>query len=231
MFKRIVLAALTLGVPTLGLAQDIEDDRPGIAVMRFVDGGSFGAEAIDFSALEVGLQQMLSTELDQNPSLRVVDRALLSEAMAEQDLGASGRVEESSAVAVGQLVGARYLVTGGFADSFGSFRIDARIIDAATGEVVRSREVRADREDLYGLLVQLAAAITDDLDLPELAPEVRESREARQIPLEAVTMYATAQALEDDEETDQAVELYRALVERFPDMVEARQALRVLDRS
>lgn len=223
----IAIIAIGMGLPSEVLAQD--DDRPGIAVMRFVNGGSFGENALDFSALEVGLQQMLGTELGQHPALRVVDRATLSEMMAEQDLGAAGRVEDRSAVEIGQLVGARYLVTGGFTDSFGDFRIDARVIDAQTGEVVRSREVRAQRENLYGLLVDLAAAITDDLDLPPLEAEVREARQSRDIPLEAVTMYATAQALEDDRETDQAIELYRALVERFPEMVEARQALRVLD--
>lgn len=228
--NRIALALLALALPLAAQAQQA-DDRPGIAVMRFVDGGSFGENALDFSALEVGLQQMLGTELEQNPALRVVNRALLAEAMAEQDLGASGRVRAGTEAELGQLVGARYLVSGGFTDSFGTFRIDVRITDASTSEVIRSREMRADREELYSMLVDLAAAITEDLELPELSAEVREARDTREIPLEAVTMYATAQALEDDQETEQAVQLYRAIVDRFPGMVEARQALRVLNPS
>ena len=70
----------------------------------------------------------------------------------------------------------------------------------------------------------------DDVDLQPLPAEVRQSREARDIPLEAVTIYATAQAMEDDGETDRAVELYRQLVDRFPDMVEAREALQTVVR-
>ncbi|NNF38510.1 MAG: hypothetical protein HKN71_07575, partial [Gemmatimonadetes bacterium] len=48
--NRIALALLALALPLAAQAQQA-DDRPGIAVMRFVDGGSFGENALDFSAL------------------------------------------------------------------------------------------------------------------------------------------------------------------------------------
>lgn len=227
MWKRFVLGALAITALPLHVQAQVDDTRPGLAVMRFSNGGSYGTDAQDLGALEVGLQQMLLTELSQNPELRIVDRAIIRDLLDEQNLGADGRTQAGTAARIGKLVGARYMITGAFMDSFGQFRIDARIIDVETGEVIQSREIRDERENIYDMLVELASTVMADVELSPLSREARESREARQIPLEAVTIYATAQALEDDGETGQAEELYRQLVDRFPDMVEAQQALEI----
>ncbi len=218
-------------LPGFGQAQTpAHDDRPGVAVMRFTNGGSYGESPQDFAALEVGLQQMLLTELAQHSGLRIVDRGILGDVMAEQDLGTSGRIETGTAPEVGKLVGARFMITGAFTDTDGNFRIDARIVDVETGRVIHSLDVQDDRENLYDLLVELASGVIADVELPPLPAAVRDERAARHVPLEAVTLFATAQALEDEGETEQAMELYRTLASRFPDLVEAKEALLMADR-
>lgn len=226
MSKRLTL--LLLAALVVPQALHGQDARPGVAVMAFSNGGSYGDGAQDLSALEVGLQQMLLTELAQNEALRIVERSLLRSVLEEQDLAAEGRVDARTAAGLGKLVGARYMITGAFTDSYGEFRIDARIVDVETGEIIQSREVRDSRENLYQLLVTLASEVMADVELEPLPASVRQSRGAREIPLEAVTIYATAQALADDGALDQAVELYRQLMDRFPQMVEAAEALRAV---
>ena len=56
------------GNPTaIPTSQEQEDqDRPGIAVWPFFNGGSFGSDPWDYEALGIGLQQMLITELSLN---------------------------------------------------------------------------------------------------------------------------------------------------------------------
>jgi TolB-like protein len=229
----LVIAALALTAPSpvALVAQDAEPDaRPGVAVMPFDNGGSHGDEAEegDFEALEVGLQQMLLTELAQNTALRVVERGQLRQILAEQDLRSEGRVDPSTAAQLGRLVGARYMVMGSFTDLFGRLRMDARIVDVETGEILRSERVDDRREEIYELLVDLAAALTEGLDLPPLPAEQREARRAREIPAEAVTLYSRAQVYQDAGRTEQAITLYRRIADEFPDMVEAREALEQL---
>ena len=134
--------ALAMGLigPASAMGQDT---RPGIAVWPFENGGSYGQDAEDFEALRVGLQQILITELARNGSMRVVERARLNELIQEQDLGASGRVDPNTAAQVGKLVGAKFMVLGGFVDLFGDFRIDARIVDVETGELTKLTANRA----------------------------------------------------------------------------------------
>lgn len=208
---------------------DQEDTRPGVAVLRFENGGSYGEDAEDFQALEVGLQQMLLTELDQNDELRIVERGRLRELMEEQDLGASGRVEAGTAARIGELVGARYVITGVFVDLYGDFRMDSRIVDVQTGEILSTQSVRDDRENLYDLVVQLAGDVTEGADLPPLPTEEREAREAREIPAEAITLYSRAQVYQDRGRTERAIEVYRRIAEEFPAMTEAREALEQLE--
>jgi curli biogenesis system outer membrane secretion channel CsgG len=206
-----------------------EDTRPGVAVLRFDNGGSYGADREDLEALEVGLQQMLLTELDQNDELRIVERGRLRTLMEEQDLGASGRVESGTAARIGELVGARYVITGVFVDLDGDFRMDSRIVDVETGEILSTQSVRDDRERLYDLVVQLAGRVTEGADLPALPTATREAREAREIPAEAITLYSRAQVYQDRGRTDRAVEVYRRITREFPAMTEARAALEQLE--
>ena len=226
----IALAAAVLLPP--GVAA--QDTRPGIAVLPFTNGGSYGQEREDFDALEVGLQQMLMTELAVGDQLRLVERSRLRQLLEEQDLGASGRVDANTAARLGQLVGARYMVLGGFTDLYGDFRIDARVVDVQSGEIVKTERVRDNRSKIYDLVVDLAGQVRDGLDLPALsrqAMQQREQREEREVPQEAVRLYVKGLLYQDRGDSERAAELFRQAVNEYPDYTEATEALRQVSSS
>jgi TolB-like protein len=214
------------------VGQDEESDtRPGVAVLRFESGGSLGSNPEDLGALEVGIQQMLLTELSQRPELRIVERSHLNAILQEQDLGASGRVEVGTEAEAGRLIGARFMVAGVFTDVSGEFRLDARVFDVETSEILRCEEVRDRRERMYDLIVDLAEVIAADLHLPALDTEAQaalEARRAREIPPEALTLYAWGQIFEDRGHLDMAGDAYRRVMSEYPDLTEARDDWRRL---
>lgn len=225
-----VALAAWLVAPTLG-AQEAEPDlRPGIAVFPFTSGGIIGPDREDLSALEVGLQQLLLTELAQSQDLRVVERSALKEILQELDLTRSDMVDPATAARVGRIVGARYAITGVFMDVHGDFRMDGRILNVETTEIMRAVEVRGRRDGLYGMLVTLASGIMEGVELPPLEPARREARESRSIPGNAVILYSRAQVYEDGGRTAEAIQLYRQITTEFPEMTEAREALEQLEQ-
>jgi TolB-like protein len=214
-----------------GLAAPVaqgQDSRPGIAVFPFDNGGSYGQDKENFDALQVGLQQMLITEFAQNPQLRIVERGRIKDLLAEQDLGASGRVDANTAAKLGKLVGARYVVLGGFIDFYGDFRIDARIVNVETSELVKVVKVNDKRDKLYGLVVSLAGSITRDVNLPALPRQAMEQRESRQVPTEALQLYSRALLYADRGDASRAAELFNRAIEVFPEYTEAQEGLRQL---
>lgn len=224
------LLAAALGfVPIAASAQEpaAPDDRPGVAVFPFENGGSYGPDSEALDALTVGIQQMLLSELARNSQLRVVERGMLRELLEEQNLATEGRVEPGTAAEIGRLVGARYAVLGVFVDLFGNLRMDARVVDVETGEILNSAEVRDDRERLFDMLFQMSQKITAAADLPPLDLAVRQEREQREeVPAEAIILYSQAQTYEDFGDTERAADVYRRIMNEFPQMVEAEQALR-----
>lgn len=222
----MVVAAGFAG-PVAGAAQG-QDTRPGIAVLPFDNGGSYGQDKENFDALQVGLQQMLITEFAQNAQLRVVERGRIKDLLAEQDLGASGRVDANTAAKLGKLVGARYVVLGGFIDFYGDFRIDARIVNVETSELVKVVQVKDKRDKLYSLVVTLANDITKGVNLPALPRQAMEQRESRQVPTEAVQLYSRALLYADRGDTQRAAELFNRAIQVFPQYTEAQEGLRQL---
>lgn len=223
----LALVGLLLGAPGASAQEPEEDLRPGIAVLTLENAGSHGegAEPEDYENLEVGLQQLLLTELSMNTALRIVERRQLRAILEEQDLLAEGRVDPSTAARIGQITGARYVVLGSFFDLNGDFHINARVVDSETTETPTARQVRGRREFIYELLVDLASQIAEAVDLPPLPAEQREARREREIPAEAVTLFSRAQVYEDHGRTEQAITLYRQIVQDFPEMEQAQQAL------
>lgn len=228
-FRVLLASALVLAAASPARAQTT-DLRPGVAVFPFEDGGWMGMQKEDRLALGVGLQQILLNELEQNSGLRIVERnALRDVLMSEQDLGASGRVNAETAARIGRIVGAKYVILGTFTDLAGTQpTLAARVVDVETSEFLTAEQAIGKREDLYPMTVELAGKVTAGVDLPELPAPVREQRSQREIPPEAVRLYSRAQILQDLGQTDQAIQLYRQIQDKFPAMSEAAEALQQL---
>lgn len=223
----LALAAL-LGSPALPALQ-AQDSRPGIAVMPFENGGSYGQDKENFEALEKGIAGMLISELAQNPAARIVDRSSVQRLLDEQNLGKDGRADAATAAKIGKLVGARYMVMGSFVDLYGRFRVDARIVDVETSEilkVVRSDPKFEKREELFKLLQTVAERLMAETKLPALTAEMSRAVRARNVPTEALTYYSRALLYQDRGDKTKAAEFYRKAIDVFPDYAEANEGLK-----
>jgi TolB-like protein len=219
----LMVAGGVEAVPAQGGGQDT---RPGIAVFAFSNGGSYGQQKEDYDALERGMAGMLISELGANPALRVVERENIQRLVDEQNLGASGRVDDQTAAKIGKLVGARYAVMGSFIDLYGDFRVDVRVVNVETSEIIKTEKLTMQREHLFDLVRSLATALNKDLNLPALPRQVSEQRMSRQVPTEALTYYSRALLYHDRGQKQKAIEMYQQALSVFPTYTEAREGLR-----
>ncbi|MEO8200379.1 MAG: CsgG/HfaB family protein [Gemmatimonadota bacterium] len=223
--RRTMLAALALAALS-PIAARAQDSRPGIAVMPFENGGSYGRDKEDFEALQQGIPAMLISELSRNPAARVVDRSDINRILGEQNLVTQGRVDAATAARVGKLVGARYMIMGSFIDHYGKMRIDARIVDVETSEILKVVAVGPkEREKLFDMISDAATAVMAGTKLPPL-PTQQASAGPRHIPTEALTYYSRALLYQDRGEKDKAIEYYNRAIAAFPQYTEAQEGLR-----
>jgi TolB-like protein len=219
-----------VGVLALGVVAPLgaQDRRPGIAVLPFENSGSYGKDKEDFEALRKGIAAMLISELAWNTDLRLVDRFETQRVLDEQGLAVAERVDRETAAKVGKLVGARYLVSGYFIDLYGDFRIDARLIDVETGEimkVVRSDPRLHDRKDMMQMIRSVARLLNTDTRLPPL-PVSTAQRPPRQVPTEALAFFSRALLYHDRGDKARAIEYYQKALDVFPAYAEASEGLR-----
>jgi len=233
MRARAVMTVLSLVPVLLGAQQGArnQDTRPGIAVLPFNNGGSYGQGKEDFDALERGIAGMMISELTQNPAARVVERQEIQRLVDEQNLGAQGRVDPQTAAKIGKLVGARYMVMGTFVDFYGDFRVDVRLINTETGEVVKTESERMQRDHMFDIIRNIAARLMKDANLPALQRQASDQRMGRQVPTEALTYYSRALLYSDHGQKDKAVEMFNRAIAIFPDYAEAKDGLQRVQRS
>jgi TolB-like protein len=208
-----------------------QDTRPGIAVLPFDNSGSYGQDKENFDALQKGIAGMLISELTANPAARVVEREEIEKLLAEQSLGASGKVTSETAAKIGKLVGARYVIAGTFIDFYGDFRLDARLVNVETSEIVKVESDRKQRDHLFDLIRTVAARLMKDANLPPLPRQASEQRMNRQVPTEALTFYSKALLYQDRGQKDKAAEMYQRALAVFPEYAEAQQGLQRVKNS
>jgi TolB-like protein len=222
---------LPLAVGGVGAQARGSDTRPGIAVMPFDNGGSYGQDKENFDALQKGIAGMLISELAQNPTARVVEREDIQKLLDEQNLGSSGRVDPQTGAKIGKLVGARYVVLGTFIDFYGDFRVDARLVNVETSEIVKVEKAQMQRDHLYDIIKNVATQLMRDASLPPLTKPASDPRMSRQVPTEALTYYSRALLYQDRGERDKAVDMYQRAIALFPEYAEAAEGLKRLKNS
>ena len=227
----VTLLALAVGFALVAAPARAQDTRPGIAVLPFNNSGSFGQDKENFDALQKGIAGMLISELAANPAARVVEREQIQSVLDEQHLGTSGQVDPHTAAKVGKLVGARYMITGTFIDFYGDFRVDLRLVNGETGEIMKVESDRMQRDHLFDIIRSLATRLMKDVNLPPLPKSVSDQRMNRQVPTEALTYYSRALLYQDRGQKDKAIDMYNKALAVFPEYTEAQTGLQRVKNS
>ena len=225
MRARAVMTVLGLIPMLLGAQQRGQDTRPGIAVFPFTNGGSYGQGKEDFDALERGIAGMMISELAQNPAARVVERQEIQRIVDEQNLVGQNRVDPQTAAKIGKLVGARYVVAGTFIDFYGDFRVDVRLVNVETGEIIKTESERMQRDHMFDIIRNVAARLMKDANLPALQRQASDQRMGRQVPTEALTYYSRGLLYADRGQKDKAADMFQHAIDIFPGYAEAQDGL------
>ncbi len=227
----VTLLALAVGFALVAAPARAQDTRPGIAVLPFNNSGSFGQDKENFDALQKGIAGMLISELAANPAARVVEREQIQSVLDEQHLGTSGQVDPKTAARVGKLVGARYMITGTFIDFYGDFRVDLRLVNGETGEIMKVESDRMQRDHLFDIIRSLATRLMKDVNLPPLPKSVSDQRMNYRVPTEALTYYSRALLYQDRGQKDKAIDMYNKALAVFPEYTEAQTGLQRVKNS
>jgi TolB-like protein len=199
-----------------------------IAILPFEDRGSYGQDKEIFRALQLGIPATIASELSGHSELRLADRNRVAQALQAENLGPNARLDATSAARVGHQVGARYAVTGNFSDFYGKIRLDARIVDAESGQIVKvvsNKDPRLqDRANLYRIIQTVGHQVLSEAS-PSFQPGALEAG-SPPVPTEALTQFSLGLLSESRGEKNKAAEYYQRAVAAFPDYSDAKEGLR-----
>jgi TolB-like protein len=140
--------------------------KPTVAVLYF----DYSGKDDQLGLLRKGLAQMMFSDLSAVDAVQLVERDRLEEILAELKLGQSNKIDPASAAKVGKLLGARYLVLGGYFDLKNMLRVDARVVEVETGKVVQSVGATGDADNFLALeqklVTDIGAILGKQLSLP-----------------------------------------------------------------
>ncbi len=116
----------------------------------------FEERGADVKALGAQTSDILFARLTATPKLLLVDRAELDRTLQEQELNLSGMVKEGGATRVGQLTGAKLLITGSVFQVDKTIYVVAKVISTETGRTLGA-SIRGRSSDEFGPLVETLA--------------------------------------------------------------------------
>ncbi len=164
-FTRGVLAlAAALLMPALIQAQA----KPVVAVLYF-DNNSIGKDAKDYDGVGKGIAELLINDMAQNPNVRVVERDRVQALLTEQNMTKAGTVDPQTAIKLGKIIGAQYMIYGGFmSDGRGSFVLTGRATNVETGAIVNPVKITSKGDDVLGMIGELSTKLNTEMKLPAL---------------------------------------------------------------
>ncbi len=140
-----LLAALFLGAASVA-AQSVQqglETMAGNMGPKLVAGGPLTIVVADFPTLRgeycaLGryAAERLTTQLSGTPALKVVERGLLGQALAEMKLSMADLADMERAKQVGLRLGAEAIVLGALSDLSTTVELDARVFRVASGDVL-----------------------------------------------------------------------------------------------
>jgi len=160
----LALAAVAMVAPAILAAQA----KPVVAVLYF-DNNSFGKDAAEYNGVGKGMSEILVNDLLGNPGVKVVERERVQALLVEQNLTKEKTIDPATAIRLGKIIGAQYMVYGAFmSDGKGSFVLTAKTVNVETSAISNPTRVNSKGDDVLGMIAQLSTKLTSEMKLPAL---------------------------------------------------------------
>jgi TolB-like protein len=124
------------------------DQRKGLAVWDMEDLSPGEPQAGIGEIMSARVMEVLKDRGDYT----VVERTRLIRVLEELRIGSSELADEETRLKVGRLVGARFMVFGGYQIIGGKMRLDIRLVEVETGKVIKAVQKTALSSDMAGWL-------------------------------------------------------------------------------
>jgi TolB-like protein len=202
------------------MAQQATPDRRPTVMVLYFNNGSMVNHA-DYDPLSKGITDVLISILQDNTSLRIVERDALQKLIEEHDLVTQKRVDVETAVRLGKIVNAHYAILGGFVvDTKGTLVLTARAVSTETSVVQQGEAVRGKAEDVLDIIYKLGDQLSRELKLGPI-PASEPSREQAQAKpavtrWAALMIYSRALVEDDKRNATSAVALYQEFLDKTP---------------
>jgi TolB-like protein len=191
-----------------------------LAVMGFTNNSIDQQER--FASLDWGLASMLISSLGGATDLKVIERERLQWVLEEHELQRDpSLVDQSTAVRMGRILGAQSMLLGNFIVMGRDMRIDARLVDVETGEILMSEQVTDRSDNLFDLVDELSLKVAQGINitLSERTPGV----DAPSRSLDAQISYLDGLELLEQERYREAYEKFLEALQYDPDFAGARR--------
>jgi TolB-like protein len=139
-----------------------KDTRPSRVTVAVVEFKNLTGDA-SYDYLGAGTAEIVSSHLSSQKGLVLIERIQIDEAMKEAKFQYSGKVDPSSAVRLGKLLGAQQLIVGAVQRSAGQLFFTARRVDIESGNVYDSGTARGPLSRLFDLQQQLSEQLAAQL--------------------------------------------------------------------
>ena len=195
-----------------------------LAVLDFENNSFFNS--VTYQPLSKGLAQIMITEIQNIKSIQVVERQRLRELLDELKLSQSGLLSADNSVQVGKMLGARYLVFGGFMVTMNKkIRIDVRVVEVETGLTLKAGEETGKVGKVLSLVKKLSRNLLKDIQVKLSKEEERLLKKTDDVKEEALLAFSSGIEYEDKHDYKTAASFYQKAIEIDPDFNQARERL------
>lgn len=205
---------LVLGLAVLFGAQ-LPAEGLRIAVIDF----EVVTERPEYRSLGKGFAELASVRLAEFPVFALIDRERRNEILGEQAFSLSGGADGTSAIEIGRLLSAAYLVTGAVVDMLGDLVISYELVSAETGLVVGKAQVEGPPSDYKRMVREIGAGVARMAGIaaaPERAQVPASSPETQTAVLRKYSEAVAALDTKDEKTARIRIEEARALDPRDP---------------
>lgn len=178
--------------------------------------------------LGVGIAETVTADLKNIGGIVVIGRERIYEALRHWHEDLRAEFDEKMATRIGQEVGARWIIGGGYQRLGDMLRITARAVEVETGEVVKTVKIDGRMDDVFALQDKIVIELSRDLDLTLNSGHLGVMQQPETLVIEAYEAYSKGQDLAYSgtrEGIDEAIRLAERAIELDPNYARAYAGL------